>query len=289
MNENRLLEGKVALITGTGGGQGRAAALLFAAHGARIVGCDLKVEGAEETVRMVRAQGGEMMSAQPVDLGDEVAVQAWVDFALSHYGDFDILYNNASATKFGPIESMSLDDWNFGLRNEITVQFLPTRAAIPVFRRRGGGVIINASSIIGYERGCVAPGGIVHAVAKAGVNAFTQQLAVELAPLGVRVNAIAPGAINTPPLAPLLGDPKSPFRAAQIAAQAVRRIGEPEDCAQAALFLASDQANFITGAILPVDGGLVIGGRTATVFDAFNTAGFNESETTRVVSAIAPR
>jgi len=148
-------------------------------------------------------------------------------------------------------------------------------------------VIVNTSSSVGYERGAVSPLGIMHAVAKAGMNAFTQQLAAELSPLNVRVNAIAPGAINTPALESLLGDPRSPFRAAQIRAQFVRRIGEAEDCANAALFLASDLSSFITGAILPVDGGLVISGRSNTVFDAFNTDAFNSSSTTQAADRAA--
>jgi len=277
---DRQLEGKVVLITGTGGGQGRAAALLFASHGARIVGCDVKEEGALETVEMVRKAGGEMFSLQPLDLSDESEAQRWIDFAVETCGDFDILYNNASATCFGPLEELDLDDWNFGFRNEVTLVFLAVKAAIPVFRRKGGGNIINTSSVVGYERGAVAPMGIPHAIAKAAVNVLTQQLAVELAPLNIRVNAIAPGSINTPALAPLLGDPANPYRARQIDAQLTKRIGEAEDCANAALFLATDQSAFINGAILPVDGGFLVGGRTATVFDQSDTAAFNQSETT---------
>src|SRR6185503_4366495 len=109
---NRL-QGKVAVITGTGGGQGRAAALLFAQEGATIVGCDLKVEGAEETLELVRAAGGTMTSMQPVDLGDSAACRAWIDEAAAVHGGFDILYNNASLPKFVPIAELSDEDWHY--------------------------------------------------------------------------------------------------------------------------------------------------------------------------------
>src|SRR4051812_91922 len=111
------LEGKVAVITGTGGGQGRSAALLFSAEGATIVGCDLKVEGAQETVEMVRAAGGTMTSTQPLDLGDAAAVTGWIDGAAAEHGGIDILYNNASAPKFARIAEMTDEDWRFCVRN----------------------------------------------------------------------------------------------------------------------------------------------------------------------------
>jgi len=260
------LEGKTALITGTGGGQGRAAALLFASEGARVVGCDVKVEGALETVEMVKGAGGEMVSMQPVDLGDETAAKNWIDFAVESYGDFDILYNNASANRFGQVESLSLDDWNFTLRNELTLVFLVVKYAVPVFRRRGAGVIVNASSVVGTGRSVYAPAGISHAVAKAGVTVMGEYLANELAPLNVRVNTIAPGAINTPAVAALYADENNPIRQRQIDAQLIKRIGEPEDCAKAALYLASDNSSFMTGAELIVDGGGSISGLCGNIF-----------------------
>ena len=107
------LQGKVALITGTGGGQGRGAALLFAAEGATVVGCDLKTDGASETVDAVRAAGGRMDSTHPLDLTDEAAVRAWVDDAAGRHGRLDVLYNNAGATRFDPIEDESYEDWSF--------------------------------------------------------------------------------------------------------------------------------------------------------------------------------
>ena len=122
------LRDKVALISGTAGGQGRRAAIHFAAEGAKIVGCDVKVAEAEETVAMVRAAGGEMVSLQPVDLTDESAVEAWIAYAVEAYGDFDILYNNAAVAKAANVEDVSRADWDWNFANELTLVFLSVQA-----------------------------------------------------------------------------------------------------------------------------------------------------------------
>jgi meso-butanediol dehydrogenase / (S,S)-butanediol dehydrogenase / diacetyl reductase len=258
------LSGKTALITGTGGGQGRAAALLFAREGAKIVGCDLKIAGGEETVQMVHDAGGEMVSMQPVDLSDEEQVQQWIAFAVEAYGDFDILYNNASGVRIGTVESLTVADWDFDMANEVTLVFLAIKHALPVFKRHGGGVIINTASVAGLIGAAMpgnAPGNLVHNVAKAAVLRLSENLAVELSPLNIRVNAISPGVIDTPALHPILtDDPDSPMRTAMKQAILIQRIGQPEDIANAALYLASDEASYVTGANLVVDGGWTAGG-----------------------------
>jgi NAD(P)-dependent dehydrogenase (short-subunit alcohol dehydrogenase family) len=255
------LDGKVALITGTGGGQGRAAALRFAAEGAAIVGCDLKPVGAEETLAMVHAAGGRMVSQAPVDLTDEDAVRAWLDFAVAEFGDFDILYNNAAAIRSGTIDVMTREDFVWTLDNEITLVFLAVKHALPVFRRRGGGAIVNISSVAGLV-GAGMPGNnlgnLAHCVAKAGVIRMTEVLSVELSSLNVRVNSIAPGIVETPALAPFLADAAA--RQAFIGMGVIPRVGQPEDVVNAALFLVSDEASYITGVTLPVDGGQVASG-----------------------------
>ena len=180
------LQGKIALITGTANGQGRAAALAFAREGAKIVGCDLKAEWAEETVELVRRAGGEMVSMQPVNLDDEAQVKAWIDFAVKTYGDFDILYNNAAGVRGGTIESMTREDWDFNMANEVTILFLAIKHALPVFKRKGKGVILNTGSIAGMVGAGTpgnSPGGLVHNVAKAAVIRMTVSLAVELSPI----------------------------------------------------------------------------------------------------------
>jgi meso-butanediol dehydrogenase / (S,S)-butanediol dehydrogenase / diacetyl reductase len=185
------LEGKVALITGTGSGQGRAAALLFAKEGAKIAGCGVHAENADETVRLVRQAGGEMYSKAPVDLGDPDQAAAWVEDAVAHFGRVDILYNNAGATRRGPFETVSLDDWRFGMRNEVDLVYFVTRAVWPHMVAGGGGSIINVASI-GSDRVLPVPLS-VHGVAKGAVASFAPHLAVEGGPHGIRVNTLSPG------------------------------------------------------------------------------------------------
>jgi NAD(P)-dependent dehydrogenase (short-subunit alcohol dehydrogenase family) len=258
------LAGKVAVISGTAGGQGRCAALRFAREGARVVGCDVKVDEARETVEQVRAAGGEMVSLQPVDLNDEAAVADWIGFAVDRYGDFDILYNNAATARAGLLEELRRADWDWNMANELTLVFLAVKHAVPVFRRRGGGAIVNVGSIAGMLGSGMpgnAPGNLVHCVAKAAVIRLTQALAIELSPLGVRVNCVSPGVIDTPQLRPFLGeDPGSPMRRLFASQCLVPRIGEVDDVVNAALYLASDEAAYVTGINLPVDGGFSAAG-----------------------------
>ena len=252
---SQRLQGKVALITGTADGQGRAAALAFAREGARVVGCDLKADLAEETVRMVRDAGGEMVSIQPLDLNDEEAVKRWLDFAVAGYGDFDILYNNASGVRGGTIESLTREQWDYNLANEITIVFLAIKHALPVFKRNGGGVIINTASVAGMIGAALpgnVPGNLVHNVSKGAILRMTVNLAVELSPHNVRVNAISPGIIDTPATHDLIvGDGEAPMLGMLL----IKRLGQAADIAKAAVFLASDEASYITGVNLPVDGG----------------------------------
>jgi meso-butanediol dehydrogenase/(S,S)-butanediol dehydrogenase/diacetyl reductase len=259
---SQRLDGKTALITGTGGGQGRAAALRFAAEGARIVGCDLKVEGARKTVEMVTAAGGDMVSLQPVELTDESEVQRLVEYAVDTYGDFDILYNSAAAARGARTEDMSRADWDWTMAYDLTLMFLTVKHAIPVFRRRGGGAILNIASVAGSNGAAQAM--LAHSVAKAGVIRMTSFLDVELSSLNVRVNCISPGPIDTPALRATFGgtDEREPDWSIFTDDSPVARIGRPDDIASAALFLVSEEASFITGVNLPVDGGAAAGSRT---------------------------
>jgi NAD(P)-dependent dehydrogenase (short-subunit alcohol dehydrogenase family) len=244
------LEGKVALITGTGGGQGRAAAVAFAAEGARVAGCDLKAEGNTETNALVTAAGGEMMSKQ-VDLGNPDEAKAWVEDAAAGYGGIDIVYNNASAARFAPIAELSLDDWHFTIRNELDLVLYTTKFAWPHLAARGGGVIINTGSIAGIV---AAPTPMApHAAAKAGVISLTRQTAVEGAAIGIRAVCISPGPIETPGTAEQFAMPG--VREAIAAATLVGRVGQPEEIASLAVYLASDEASFVTGANFVIDGG----------------------------------
>jgi meso-butanediol dehydrogenase/(S,S)-butanediol dehydrogenase/diacetyl reductase len=274
------LANKVALISGTAGGQGRRAAIHFAAEGAKVVGCDVKEVEAKETVELVRAAGGEMVSLQPVDLTEEEAVKAWIDFAVDAYGDFDILYNNAAVAKAAAIEDVRREDWDWNFANEVTLVFLAVKHALPVFERRGSGVIVNVGSIAGMIGSGMpgnAAGNLVHCVSKAAVIRLTENLAIELSTRNVRVNSISPGVIDTPQLRPFLGDvPDAPIRQLFASKCLVPRIGEVEDIVNAAVFLASDESAYITGINLPVDGGFScsggVGRPTSEVDDAVAAA-----------------
>jgi meso-butanediol dehydrogenase/(S,S)-butanediol dehydrogenase/diacetyl reductase len=252
------LQGKVALVTGTGGGIGRATALLFAREGARVVGCDLNPEPSQETVDLARAAGGRMDAVAPVDLSTEDGARAWVEEAVAMAGGVDILVNNASAIRFGAVDELSYADWSFTIRNELDIVFLVTRAAWPHLVARGGGSIVNIGSISGSRGAWFMPQN-AHGAAKGGVLALTSHLVVEGGPHGIRVNAVSPAMTETPHTRPLLEDPDGPTE--QILSRVpLRKWGQAEDVAHAILFLASDEAGHVSGANIPVDGGASVVG-----------------------------
>lgn len=246
------LSGKVAVITGIGGGMGRDAARRFAAEGARVVGCDLNETTLAETVDIVRAEGGEITGFAPVDAGDATAVAAWIDEAATVYGGMDILYNNASIQRFGAIDEISVEDWDFAIDMELNIVFYAVRAAWKHLKARGG-VIVNIGSIAG-TRGVEFMPQNAHGAAKAGVINLTQQLAVEGGPHGIRAVCISPGFIVTPATAFLVDNPPPAMKATWDRIP-LGRVGETSDIVSAAVFLASDEASWITGINLVVDGG----------------------------------
>jgi len=247
------LEGKVALITGTGGGQGRAAALRFAREGAIVVGCDFNAAAHEETAALLQEQGLRLYGQASVDLGDHEQAKAWIEAAKAEHGAIDILYNNASAARFGKVSEFSIEDWHYTLRNEIDLLFYTTKYAWNYLAEQRG-VIINVSSTAAWGGSKVA-GIAAHAAAKGAVVSFTRQLAVEGAPVGIRAVSISPGFVATPGTAPFLEDPAT--RAALLDGVLMDRPGEPEEVVALALFLASSEASFVTGSDFVIDGGLL--------------------------------
>jgi len=249
----RRLDGKVALITGTASGMGRAAAVLFASEGATVVGCDVNAEGENETVRQVTAAGGRMFSQAPIDLASVEGAAGWVQFAVEQAGGVDILYNNASATRIGPFEEVTPDDWHFVIRNELDIIYTVTSAAWPHLIARGGGVIINTASVSAYRGARFAPQA-AHGAAKGGVLSITRHLAASGARHGIRANSISPGLIVTGHTRPFLDEPGHPMNELR-RNHPLGRLGEPEDVAGVALFLASDAAAYLNAADIVVDGG----------------------------------
>ena len=236
MPSTGALAGKVALITGTAGGQGAAAAELFGAAGATVVGCDLAPTD----------------GSAPVDLTDEQAVRRWVDAAAEEHGGIDILYANAGATRFSPLEETTAEEWDWVLRHELDVVFFPVKHAWPHLKQRGGSVVLVGSTA-GLS-GSMTNHRVAHTVTKGGVIALTKQLAAEGAPHGIRVNCVSPGMVDTPATrGDLLADDHPMRRIAQ--AIPLGRVGRPEEVVRCALFLASDAASYVTGANLVVDGG----------------------------------
>jgi meso-butanediol dehydrogenase / (S,S)-butanediol dehydrogenase / diacetyl reductase len=213
-------------------------------------GCDLDAAGNAETAALVAAAGGLMISTAPVDLADDESCQSWIDQAAARHGRIDVLYNNASIAVFATIDVMTREQWDLTLRNELTLIFVTTKAAWPHLCASRG-VIINTASVAGHGGG---PGGIGHCTTKAGVLAMTHVMAAEGAPHGVRAVSISPGVIETAGSAERLAMPGALDML--LATSLVKRLGQPGEVAAVAAFLASDEAAFITGTDVLVDGGL---------------------------------
>ncbi|WP_169944126.1 SDR family NAD(P)-dependent oxidoreductase [Microbispora sp. H11081] len=247
------LDGKVVLITGTAGGQGRVASLVFAREGAKVVGCDIQVEANDETVELVRRAGGDMTGIAPVDLTDPEQARRMVEDAVAAYGGLDVVYNNAARPRFGPVPDFSVEDWRVTIASELDNPFFVLKFAWPHLVRRGGGVIVNVASMAGMIAGEVPPM-VAHSAANAGVIGMTRQLALEGARHGIRAVAISPGPVLTPASERDLGDNQA-VRDAITRKTLLKRFARPEEIVELAAFLASDRAAYITGVNYAVDGG----------------------------------
>jgi len=249
----RRLADRVVLLTGIGSGQGREAALLFAEHGAHVIGCDVDADGAEETVRLAADRALRIVSMAPVDLGDEAEAAAWIQDAATVHGRIDVLYNNAGAARFASVETQSAEDWTFTLRNEVNLLFFAIKHVWPHLKHHGGS-IINIASTAALAGSATLPRA-AHSAAKSAVIGLTRQVAAEGAPFRIRCNAISPGPTATPASqVAIFSDPHHPMR--DIAAHIpLGRLASPLDVAFAALYLASNEAQYVTGANIVVDGG----------------------------------
>ena len=247
------LEGKVALITGAGSGIGRASAVRFAAEGASIVASDINESAAVETVAVIRESGGEA-TAVGGDVVSSADAADMVQAAVDAYGKLDVLVNSAGVS--GRLEGATHEDvWDKVIDVNLKGTYLPSWHAVPEMEKAGGGSIINLASImalVGYPVG-MGGGFNPYNASKGGVLQFTRNLAVDLAAKRIRVNCICPGYVETSMTRILTENPES--YATLKARHPMGRLGQPEDIANAALFLASDESTFVTGAPLIVDGG----------------------------------
>lgn len=245
----RLL-GKTAIITGGGGGIGRATAIRFAKEGARVAVADIDSAIGEETVRLIKEEGGEALFVK-TDVTDSEQIKALINTTTNTFGALHIMFNNAGVGNSEVLSvDLSEDEWDRVIDINLKGVFLGIKYAVPELIKAGGGAIINTSSLLGLKGQKYVS---AYNASKAGVVMLTQNASLEYGKYNIRVNAIAPGVIDTP----IINHWKQDERKWPIIsrANALRRIGTPDEVANAVLFLASDEASFITGTTLSVDGG----------------------------------
>lgn len=244
------LKGKVALLTGAARGIGRATACLFAREGATVAVCDLDARAGHDTISQIEHQGAAGFFFQ-VDVADRASVWKMVEEMKSVVGRIDILINNAGVTRDALLGKMTEEQWDQVIAVSLKGTFNCTQAVLPVMASQGKGKIINVSSVVASFGNI---GQSNYAAAKGGIIALTKTWAREFGPRGINVNAVAPGFIETDMTATV------PEHILEQVRQRtpLRRLGRPEEVAQVYLFLASDEADYIHGAVIPVDGGLVL-------------------------------
>lgn len=246
------LEGKVALITGAGSGQGREAAVLFATEGAQVVVTDVNEDGIKETVEQVKAAGGEAIGTT-MDVSDEAQVEAAVNLTVRTFGQLTVLYNNAGIYlrgKDGPVTRIQDGIWDVVLNINLKGMYLCCRHAIPEMIKAGGGAIVSTASAAGLI------GSNIHAysASKGGMIALSRSLATTYAAQNIRSNVICPGFIETPMVSSVMSSER--LLHAYLENTPLHRSGKPLDVAYMALYLASDEAGFVTGGTFVVDGGV---------------------------------
>ena len=250
------LAGKIALVTGIGAGIGRGCALVFARHGATVIGCDIDPATAQSTVESARAEGLQIESLHPCDLTNPPDAQRYVDFAAAKYGRIDVLVN-AAAIAPHLVKAADMDyhkEWSPTMVGEVDIVFLVCKAAWPYMLKSGCASIINFASVAAF-RASPNFGMVAHCAGKAAVLGMTRQLALEGGP-AIRANTISPGMIVTA-ATQSVGATEGRVRDAILANVPMKRLGQPEDIALCALFLASEESSYITGANFSVDGGVM--------------------------------
>lgn len=246
------LEGKVAIVTGGASGIGRATALLFAGEGAKVVVADWNEDGAQTVASEITQAGGDAIAVR-VDVSQAEQVEAMVKRAVQSFGKLDVIFNNAGIEgEQAPTADCTLENWQRVIGVNLTGTFLGMKYAIPAMLETGGGAIVNNASVAGLVG---FPGIPAYCASKGGVVIMTKTTALEYAKQGIRANVICPGVIWTP-MVERFTSVSEEARAALEAAEPIGRFGKPEEVARLALFLASDDSSFCTGAAFTVDGGM---------------------------------
>ena len=246
---SKRLQGKIAFVTGAGSGIGEATALRFAEEGATVVLCGRRIEPLQGVQEKIRTQGGQAEIAV-ADVSDEQAYVGALQATAQRHGRLDILVNNAMAYTWGGIDTMTTADWHANFATTVDGTFWGTRTAMQLMKEQGGGTIVNIASICGLFGTAWMAG---YSAAKAAVINFSRAAASEGAPHNIRCNVIIPGVVDTPATAGMLGDDKTRTNTEKVIP--MKRVGLPVELANAILFLASDEASYVTGASLAVDGG----------------------------------
>jgi NAD(P)-dependent dehydrogenase (short-subunit alcohol dehydrogenase family) len=245
-------EGKVAIVTGAGSGIGRASALAFAREGACVVCANRTAETGQAVVAAIEAEGNQALFIQ-TDVSLSSDVSRLVNETVSRFGRVDVLFNNAGVALGRPVLEMSEEIWDQVMAINLKGLFLCTKAAAAHMVRHGSGAIVNNASVLGFQS---LPGTAAYGASKAAMLAFTRAAALELAPHGVRVNAVVPGSTDTPMMwGRLQGEALDRARQEVAEATPIGRVADPTEVARAVLFLASEEASFVVGSALVVDGG----------------------------------
>jgi NAD(P)-dependent dehydrogenase (short-subunit alcohol dehydrogenase family) len=249
------LSSKVAIVTGAGAGIGRATSLLFAREGTKVAAVDLDSDGINTLVKEIRSTGG-TAEAIVADVPSAADVERCVQTSLGRFGRIDILFNNAGIVVPGRIHEVSEADWDRSMDVNVKSMYLMCRSVVPLFQKQRSGVILNTSSAVVLR---TVTNRAVYTAAKGAVLALTRSMALDYVKDGIRVNCLCPGTVDTPSfhqrLAALGGDVAT-VRKQFEARQPMGRLGTTEEIAEAALYLVSDAAAFVTGGVFPIDGGL---------------------------------
>jgi NAD(P)-dependent dehydrogenase (short-subunit alcohol dehydrogenase family) len=250
------LNGKVAVITGARRGMGKSHAIALARAGVKVVASDISLEDCQKAVEEIEKAGGEAMAVK-CDVSQKSEVEEMIKKTMAKFGKIDILVNNAGIAQFKPLLELTEEDWDRTIDINLKGYFLCAQAAAKEMVKQKSGVIVNIASVAMGQQGIGFPNIAHYCASKGGIVGMTEALAVELAPYNIRVNAIAPGMIETPMIDLVKQDPK--MMEAMLAKIPMRRVGRPEEVSNLVLFLASDDSSYMTGSTVVIGGGWLAG------------------------------